>query len=53
MMVYMIVMRPPAWVLVVVWGMDMGPLPITKPKSGSSFVPTMGLDGALYRSGSD
>ena len=31
----------------------MGPLPITKPKSGFEFVPAMGLDGAVCRPGSD
>ena len=48
----MTVLGPPIGVLVVVWGMDMGPVPITKPKNGSGFVPTMGLDGAVCRSSS-
>ena len=38
---------PPTGVLVVVWGVDMGPLQITKPKNGSEFAPAMGLDGAV------
>ena len=33
--------------------MDVGPLPITKPKNGSGFAPAMGLDGAVCKSGSD
>ena len=39
--------------LVVMWGMDMGPLPIIKLKNGSRFAPTMGLDGAVCISGLD
>ena len=31
----------------------MGPLPITKLENGSGFVPAMGIDGAVCRSGSD
>ena len=46
----MIVLGPPAGVLMVVWVMDVGPLPITKPKNGSGFAPAMGLDGAVCRS---
>ena len=53
MTVCMTVMGPPVGVLVVVWGVDMGPLPITKPKNRSGFAPAMGLDGVVYRSGSD
>ena len=53
MMVCMIMMGPPVEVLVVVWGVDMGPLPIPKPKNGSRFAPSMGLDGAICKSGSD
>ena len=33
--------------------MDVGPVPITKLENGSGFVPSMGLDGAICRSGSD
>ena len=46
----MIVLGPPIGVLVVVWGVDVGPLPITKPENGSRFAPAMGLDGAVCRS---
>ena len=53
MTVYMIVLGPPAGVLMVVWGVDMGPLPITKPENGFEFAPAMGLDGAVCRSISD
>ena len=53
MIVCMTVLGPPAGVLVVVWGMDVGPLPITKMKNGSGFAPAMGLDGAVCRTGSD
>ena len=53
MMVCMTVLGPLAGVLVVVWGVEMGPLPITKPKNGSGFAPAMGLDGVVCRSGSD
>ena len=49
----MTVLGPPVRVLVVVWGMDMGLLPITKLKNGSGFAPTMGLDGAVCKSSSD
>ena len=53
MIVFMTMLGPPAGVLVVVWGMDVGPLLITKPENGSDFAPAMGLDGAICRSGSD
>ena len=53
MTVCMMVLGPPRRVLVVVWGMDVGPLLITKLKNGSGFAPAMGLDGAVCRSGSD
>ena len=53
MMVCMTMLGPLAEVLVVVWGVDMGPLLIIKPKNGSEFAPTMGLDGAVCKSGSD
>ena len=53
MIVFMIVLGPLTGVLVVVWGMDVVPLPITKPKNGSRFAPTMGLDGEVCKSGSD
>ena len=50
MTICMTVLGPPTEVLVVVWGVDMGPLPITTPENGSKFAPTMGLDGATCRS---
>ena len=50
MMVCMTMLGTPVEVLVVVWGVDMGPLPITKPKNGSKFTPAMGLDGVVCRS---
>ena len=53
MTVCMTVVRPLAGVLVVVWGMDMGPLLITKPEYGFRFAPAMGLDGVVCRSSSD
>ena len=49
----MTVLGPLARVFLVVWGMYMGPLPITKMENGSEFAPTMGLDGAVCRYGSD
>ena len=42
MMVCMTVLGPPAEVLVVVWGVDMGPLLITNMENGSRFVLVMG-----------
>ena len=53
MMVCMTMLGPLAEVLVEVWGVDMGPLPITKEKNGYGFAPAMGLDGAVCRSKSD
>ena len=53
MTVCITVLGPLGGVLLVVWGMDMGPLPITKPENGFGFAPTMGLDGAVCRSGSN
>ena len=53
MIVCMTMLGKPVGVLVVVWGLDMGPLPITKLENGSRFALAMGLDGAVCRSGSD
>ena len=53
MTICMTVLGPPVGVLVVVWGVDMGPLPITKLENGSGFALAMGIDGAVCRSGSD
>ena len=44
---------PPAGLLVIVCGVDMGPLAISMPENGSGFAPAMGLDGAVCRSSSD
>ena len=52
MTVCMNMLGPPIGALLVVWGMDMGPLPITKSENGSGFAPTMGLDGVVCRSSS-
>ena len=52
MIFFMKVIGPLAGVLVVVWGIDVGPLPITKLENGSGFAPSMGLDGAVCRYGS-
>ena len=52
-MVCMTALEPPTGVLVVVWGVDMGPLPITSLENGSGFAPAMRLDGAVCRFGSD
>ena len=53
MMVCMTMLGPSTEVLVVVWGVDMGPLLITKLENGSEFAPAMGLDGAVCKSGLD
>ena len=53
MMVCMTMLGPPIGVLVVVCGVDMGPLAISMPKNGSRFALAMGLDGAVCRSSSD
>ena len=53
MMVCITTLGPPTGLLVIVCGVYMGPLAITMPKNGSEFAPTMGLDGAVCRSGSD
>ena len=53
MIVCMTMLGPPEGVLVVVWGVYMGPMPITKPENESGFAPAMGLDGAVCRSSSD
>ena len=53
MTVCMTVLRPPVGLLVIICGVDMGPLAIVMPKNGSEFAPAMGLDGVVCRSGSD
>ena len=52
MTICMIMLGPPAWLLVISCGVDMGPLAMAMPKNGSGFAPAMGLDGAVWRSGS-
>ena len=50
MTVCMTMLGPLAGLLVIVYGVDMGPLAIAMPENGSGFAPTMGLDGAVCRS---
>ena len=52
-MVCITMLGPPAGLLVIVCGVDMGPLAIAMPENGSGFAPAMGLDGAVCKSGSD
>ena len=52
-MVCITMLGPPVGLLVIFCGVDMGPLAISMPKNGSGFAPTMGLNGAVCRSGSD
>ena len=47
MIVCMSVLGPPVGLL------DMGSLAMVMPKNGSGLAPTMGIDGAVWRSGSD
>ena len=53
MIVCMTLFAPHAGLLVTGCGVDMGPLYMAMPKNGSGFAPTMGLDGEVWRSGSD
>ena len=53
MTVCITVLGPPAGLLVTSCGVDMGPLAMVMPKNGSRFAPTMGLDGAVWRSSSN
>ena len=53
MTVCMTVLRPPTGLLVTTCGVDMGPLAMAMLENGSGFAPAMGLDGAVWRSGSD
>ena len=52
MTVCMTVLGPLAGLLVIVCGVDMGPLAIAMPKNGPRFALAMGIDGAVCRSGS-
>ena len=53
MIVYMTMLGPLARLWVTGCGVDMGPLTKVRPKNGSGLAPTMGLNGAVWRSGSD
>ena len=53
MTVCMTVLQPPTGLLVIGCGVDMGPLAMVMLKNGSELAPAMGLDGAVWRSGSD
>ena len=53
MMICITMLGPPVGFLVIVCGVDMGPLESTMPKNGSRFALAMGLDGAVCRSSSD
>ena len=53
MTVCMTMLGPPTGLLVIVCGVDMGPLAMAMVENGSGFAPAMGLDGAVCRSGSD
>ena len=52
MRICMTVLGTPVGLLVIGCGVDMGPLAMAMPKNGSGFAPAMGLDGAVWRSGS-
>ena len=52
MIVSITMLGPPIGLLVIVCGVDMGPLEITMSKNGSGFALAMGLDGAVCRSSS-
>ena len=41
---------PLVGLLVIIYGVDMGPLAIAMPKNGSGFALAMGLDGAMFKS---
>ena len=47
MMVCMTVLGPPAGLLVIIYGVEMGPLAMVMPENGYVFAPAMGLDGAV------
>ena len=53
MTVRMNVLGPPTGLWVIGCDVDMGPLAMAMPENGSRFSPTMGLGGAVWRSGSD
>ena len=49
----MAMIGPPARLLVIICGVDVGPLAIAMLKNGSRFAPALGLDGAVCKSGLD
>ena len=53
MIVCMTALGPLAKLWVIGCDVDMGPLAKVRPEKGSEFALAMGLDGALWRSGSD
>ena len=53
MMVCIIALGLPVGFLVIVCGVDIGPLAIAMSENGFRFAPAMGLDGAVCRSGLD
>ena len=53
MIVYMTMLGPLASLWVTGCNVDMGLLAMAMPKNGSGFAPSMGLDGVVWRFGSD
>ena len=53
MTICMTMLGPPIGLLVTSCGVDIGPLAKGRPKNGSGFALAMGLDGAVWRFGSD
>ena len=53
MTVCMSVLGPPVGFLGIGCGVDMGPLAMVVLENGFGFAPAMGLDGAVWRLGSD
>ena len=53
MIVCMTMLGPPTGLLVTACDVDMGPLAKVRPENGSMFALAMGIDGAVWRSGSE
>ena len=53
MIVHMTMFGPPAGLLVIGCGVDMGQLAMGMPENGYGFALAMGLDGVVRRSGLD
>ena len=53
MTVFMTMLGPPAWLLVIICGVEMGPLAMGMLKNGSGFVLSVGLDVLVWRSSLD